>query len=238
MAVAFDKYANRGGYHWSESNPLRLRYNAPLVSRYRSVLSRIPREAGLILDFGCGDGYLAYLLAKQRPQAAVWGVDSEPEAIKIAALTALKKGNGKLQFVHSTDDVLPFGDSTFDTVVMADVIEHLPNPKAVLGDLCRVLEPGGVLIVTTPNRQKDFRWDVRHVKEYSGPELRAEIGTYFSDVSVYGSWPMRHMYSWRRKRMGRIILDLTSRVASNKFDTETSDPDESFGQLIAVARKV
>ena len=67
MQTTFDKYLTTGAYHWAEGSPLSWRYNAPLVARYRSVLRRIPAGATRILDVGCGDGYLTYLIAKRNP---------------------------------------------------------------------------------------------------------------------------------------------------------------------------
>ena len=46
---------------------------------------------------------------------------------------------------------LPYNDASFDVVLLVEVIEHLENHRAALGELVRILKPGGVLILTTPN---------------------------------------------------------------------------------------
>jgi hypothetical protein len=48
---------------------------------------------------------------------------------------------------------------------------------------------------------------------------------------------MSRVKMWRRKRAGRIALDLAARIGWNAFDSEIPDPDKSWGQLVAVARK-
>ena len=47
---------------------------------------------------------------------------------------------------------LPFGDRSFDVVLSTEVIEHTPDPKVAVHELCRVVRPGGLLVLTSPNR--------------------------------------------------------------------------------------
>jgi hypothetical protein len=67
-------------------------------------------------------------------------------------------------------------------------------------------------------------------------ELRSELEAFFSVDAVCGSWPMHHFKMWRRKRAGRIALDLAARTGWNVFDSEIGNPDQGYGQLIAVAK--
>jgi hypothetical protein len=106
----------------------------------------------------------------------------------------------------------------------------------MLQEVKRILAAGGSLIVTTPNRQAGSVWDVRHVREYTARELRRELEAFFRVEMIWGSWPMRYFKMWRRKGTGRFALDLAARTGWNVFDSEIGDPDESYGQLIAVAR--
>lgn len=234
MAIYFDKYAARGAYHWRETSPFQYIYNAPLVSRYKSVLKRIPPEAKEILDVGCGDGYFACLIAKAFPKSAVTGLDADVSGIEIARQRALSISNVGFEFSDKT--ALPFEDQRFDVIIMADVIEHLTNVKGMVSELRRILIPSGLMIITTPNRQIGSKWDDRHVFEFNGEELRTEIASQFHDVEVYGSWPMHHIRAWRRKRLRRLLLDLTARLGWNVFDREVRDPDASYGQLLLAAR--
>jgi len=236
MQATFDKYVTTGAYHWAEGSPLNWRYNAPLIARYRSVLRRIPAGATRILDVGCGDGYLSCLIAKGNPRAHITGIDDEESGIRQANSMTARTGLRNLEFRHVPAGLIPFGDAEFPVVVLADVIEHVPQVPAMLRELKRVLAGGGVLIVTTPNRQPGSVWDVRHVKEYTPRELRSELEAFFSVDVVCGSWPMHHFRMWRRKRAGRIALDLAARTGWNVFDSEIGNPDQGYGQLIAVAK--
>jgi SAM-dependent methyltransferase len=117
------------------------------------------------------------------------------------------------------------------------VIEHLTDIDGVLQEMHRVLRPGGKLIVTTPNRQEGRKWDPRHVKEFTASELATKLSTYFKVDKVYGSWPMHHFNAWRGKRLGRVWLEIQTRLGRNVFDEEVANPTSAYGQLTAVAYK-
>jgi len=97
-----------------------------------------------VLDVGCMTGYLAHFL--QLNGNIVSGVDLLASAINIA-----NQNNINAQVCDIDNQPLPFGDSIFDVVVFSEVIEHLVDPIFVLNQIYRVLKPGGMLIVSTPN---------------------------------------------------------------------------------------
>lgn len=101
----------------------------------------------IVLDVGCWTGQfekLAYKISKK-----IVGIDPKAEAIKLA-----KKELPKVDFLIAGADKLPFSNSYFDTVLMMDVIEHLPKESeiSVLKEIRRVIKPGGILIISTPNK--------------------------------------------------------------------------------------
>ena len=96
-----------------------------------------------ILDLGCGDGKIAEELIKKGHE--VDGLDSSGYAVN----EAKKKGiNAVLGDVEST---LPFAESSFDLVLLLDVLEHLYDQEVVLKNIYEVLKPGGQLIISYPN---------------------------------------------------------------------------------------
>ena len=107
----FDKYRTTGAYHWAEGSPFNLRYNAPLIARYRSVLRRIPAGASRILDVGCGDGYLTYLIAKSNPRARITGIDDEESGIGQANAMTARTGLSNLEFLQVPAGATPFRDN-------------------------------------------------------------------------------------------------------------------------------
>jgi 2-polyprenyl-3-methyl-5-hydroxy-6-metoxy-1,4-benzoquinol methylase len=234
MAVDFDKYKVDGAIHWAQTNRMGLKYNAPLVSRYSSVLKRVPLNARIVLDIGCGDGYLSCQMARRLPRAHIIGIDADSVGIEFARQKALENGLANVRFMVSKSDTLPFAPNDFDVTLMTDVIEHLPRPGDLLAEIVRVLKPGGVAIITTPNRQDASKWDERHDREYTGPELSSELAAYFLSVQIFGTWPMKAVIAWKAKGFGRIYLDLAARLGFNHFEAETPNPSSDYGQLTAV----
>ena len=109
-----------------------------------------PMIRGDVLDIGCKHGTLAMMLSEK---FEVVGVDKSVENIEIAESLALTKpiygdSADDLQFQQAEIQSLPFEDESFDTVILAQVIEHLRDPED-LKELMRVLRPDGCLIITT-----------------------------------------------------------------------------------------
>lgn len=102
-----------------------------------------------ILDLGCGMGGLAVALR----QAGARAVGHEPNRAYgvICALRAARYGLS-LPFVAAIGEALPFRDGAFDIVVCLDVLEHAESLDRTLGEIARVLTPGGHAIVTATNR--------------------------------------------------------------------------------------
>lgn len=108
------------------------------------VVDLIPGEARTVLDVGCGAGDNARLLKARG--VTVDGITlSEPEA-KIA------RGECRRVWLHNLEAGLP-GDAAgpYDAVLCSHVLEHICFPEKLMGDLYRVLSPGGSLVVALPN---------------------------------------------------------------------------------------
>ncbi len=100
---------------------------------------------GRVLDFGCGSGGMLRRIADR--SEACFGVDVDP--VRLANARRLTRADVR-PIVPGRP--LPFDDAQFDTVLLVEVIEHVPDERTVLAELSRVLRPGGRLLVTTPHR--------------------------------------------------------------------------------------
>lgn len=172
-ALPFEKYDQRPSLHWksyAEVEPFRQRADH-LAKMLRNLTPR-----GVAVDLGCGDGLYAHLLAKQGVETI--GFDPEPSAIEQAkAATQGQEYPGRPpRFERLAPGPLPLPDGAAGTVFMLDVIEHLPNPTAVLREASSLVAPGGHLIVSTPAWQYGGSSDpTYHVCEYTMPELERQI---------------------------------------------------------------
>jgi len=108
-----------------------------------------------ILDFGCGSGSSTVNLARMFPRSRIIGVELVPSFVGLARSRAAFYGHEHVTFMLSpSGDELPQDIGEVDHIVMSDVYEHLlPSERSsVMGTLWSVLKPGGVLFMTTPNR--------------------------------------------------------------------------------------
>jgi SAM-dependent methyltransferase len=105
------------------------------------ILSHIGRDTEL-LDLGAGAGILEDMNFRGLVNH-VAGIDPDPRVCENPYLDSAHVGYGEL---------LPYGDQSFDVVFADNVLEHLANPLAVFMEVQRVLRPGGVFMVKTPNR--------------------------------------------------------------------------------------
>lgn len=118
---------------------------------------RLDLEAGhKLLDLGCGFGRHAYEAAKRGAHVVACDM-SMPELIEVrntfsAMANAGQYDSSSVQTLQVSGDAtkMPFGDNSFDRIIVSEVLEHIPDDFAALAELARVLKPGGVLAVTVP----------------------------------------------------------------------------------------
>lgn len=128
-----------------------------LKRRARRVLMELKlRNGDRILDLGCGNGYYSYLLSKIPLNLEITGIDSHLNAI-IDARALIRKD--KATFIIGNAEKLPFPQNSFDKIIMSEIIEHVKDDIKVLKEAKRVLKMGGILVLTTPNKDYPFLWD-------------------------------------------------------------------------------
>lgn len=99
-----------------------------------------------VLDIGAGDGFVLDYIQKQRAVVSMYGLE-----ISESAITQGKIKNPNIIYIQgSADDVYPFANDRFDTLLMTDVIEHLLDIDTGLAQCSRVLKKNGNLIIITP----------------------------------------------------------------------------------------
>ncbi len=133
-----------------------------------TVPPAVPGQVRKVLDIGSGAGNMAHHLAHY---GSVVGIDYNPRPLAIAR-------QREVSSVQGVGDALPFGDDCFDIVALLDTVEHIPDELGVMGEVTRVLKPGGKVVVTVPA----FMWlwsyndEINdHERRYTAPELKLKL---------------------------------------------------------------
>jgi len=113
--------------------------------RLRYCLSDIANACGSVLEVGCGAGAMARAIKRGRPDLQVVGCDISQKAIGLA-----RQDPQGVSFDIGDAYGLPYRDSSFEAVVMFDVLEHLDEPGRSIREVVRVLSPGGLFHLFVP----------------------------------------------------------------------------------------
>jgi SAM-dependent methyltransferase len=137
-----------------------------------------------VLDIACGEGYGANLLAGHAQH--VIGVDLSERTVEHARKTYQRQN---LAFQVGACASIPLESASVDLVVSFETLEHHNEHQAMFAEIRRVLRPGGILLISTPDRrayseERDYR-DPFHLQELSEEEFRDLLGSSFRHVTMF-----------------------------------------------------
>jgi len=133
-----------------EINPLRLAW----------IQSLVPLAGKKVLDVGCGGGILSDAMARQGAQ--VLGVDLAVRSLKVAQLHAMEAGTQGVEYQEiSAENLAAEQAGSFDVVTCMEMLEHVPDPAAIVQACAKLVKPGGWVFFSTLNRNpKSFLFAV------------------------------------------------------------------------------
>jgi 2-polyprenyl-3-methyl-5-hydroxy-6-metoxy-1,4-benzoquinol methylase len=134
-----------------------------------------------VLDFGCGSGYGTHMLSENAK--SIVGVDISSEAVDYAKK---EYNSSNLSFMTISE----LGNEKFDVITSFQVIEHVPNDHEYTAKLSKLLNPGGILIISTPDKKNRLfkyiqqPWNIFHLKEYTPESLKKLLVKHFKKVEI------------------------------------------------------
>ena len=123
-----------------EINPLRLEW----------INARVPLAGKRVIDIGCGGGILAESMAKKG--ANVTGIDLSEKALKVADLHSLESGVQVRYQLIAAEAMAEQEAGQYDVVTCMEMLEHVPDPAAIVRACAALVKPGGQLFFSTLNR--------------------------------------------------------------------------------------
>lgn len=173
-----------------------------------------------VLDVASGEGYGSHLLA--RDAASVVGVDLSADAV-LHATSRYPAAN--LKYVAASCIQIPEPDASFDVIVSFETLEHIMEHEAFLREVDRLLAPGGMFIISSPNRvEYSDRTGYKnefHVKELDRVELKTLLEPYFPAQQWFAQRAAFHSMVWPVDAVANSAVALTA-------DGESGFPAEVY----------
>lgn len=163
---------------------------------HRYLFAREHVAGKRVLDVASGEGYGSALLAEWAN--SVTGVDISSDAVRHAGERYGSAAN--LKYLCASCARIPLPDASFDVIVSFETIEHMTEHEAFMAEVERLLAPGGLFIISSPNRveytDRTGYKNEFHVKELDGPELRALLNAHFPAQHWFAQRPCFHSMLW------------------------------------------
>lgn len=152
---------------------------------HRYALARDFAAGKVVLDIACGEGYGSAVLAGVATR--VYGVDIAPDAI---AHAKAKYQRSNVEFLTGGCADIPLADGAVDLVVSFETIEHHTEHEEMFAEIKRVLRPGGLMIMSSPDKreytERANHANAYHVKELYAEEFQRLAERYFAHVVILG----------------------------------------------------
>jgi SAM-dependent methyltransferase len=173
-----------------------------------------------VLDLGCGAGRHAFEALRRGARVVAFDYD-EAELKDVAAMAAEMDQAGDIPAVGGSTTTrgdatrLPFPDGSYDRIIAAEVLEHIPDDETAIRELARVLRPGGTMAVTVPAWLAErICWALSeeyhapfveggHVRIYTASDLRAKLrGAGLEPRGAHHAHGIHAPYWWLRCAVG------------------------------------
>ncbi len=144
------KFSAKAAHWWDPTGELRTLHQVnPVRIQFICEFSKIQGQR--IVDVGCGGGILSEALAREG--AEVLGIDLAEELIEVARLHALEQGVETVRYEKiSAESLAEREPENFDIATCMEMLEHVPRPASLVGALAHLVKPGGMVFVSTLNR--------------------------------------------------------------------------------------
>jgi len=251
--IIFNKYEIRGeDYHYKQinkNNPFT--FNAYVYARYirqvfllkKNLKNKDCENQSLnLLDMGCGDGVLTFLIKKHIPEYKfnIYGIDLSEKALKTAK-NKIPEGNFVKSGVYETN----FQDNFFDVIISSDVIEHVKYPEKMLEEAKRTAKHNAIIIFGTPVRYTEKPIDRMHEHEFFPEEFKNLFSKYFSNADIVLSHQLYYLLKYRKSlkifsrkiRLNKYLFYVKTLLFRNPFLKKSKRINALYSYMYVTAIK-
>ena len=185
-----------------------------------------------VLDVGCSQGILPLLLGREGKK--VTGLDISAKAIEEANSHLQKEESHtkeNISFLHANFMNYDFKDKKYDTIIIAEVLEHLTNPKQFVDKAATLLKENGIVIVTVPFGINDFI-DHKQTFYLLEPLKMLEENFQVDNISVLGKWIgfVSKLTKAQNKQLSNKVINYLEILEKNFFNIERKLTDENLSK--------
>lgn len=209
----YENESHKDSYRESQAgeHPFFLSFHNARMRTLSRLFKKYIKPSSRVLDVG--SGYSMFFLIGENWQFEITCCD-----IDIPALEKMRELKPEWDWVVADAQNLPWEDNHFDAVYAGEIIEHVPVPESALREWGRVLKPGGILILTTPNKDRMLsraRGEAvpvhnEHIRELSLKEIKSLLENSGFEILDKTGIYLEFLINWWRPRSMRADI-LTSR---------------------------
>lgn len=188
---------------------------------------------GIVADCACGIGYASHIILSNDKVKKYYGIDTDNQAIEYAKKNATKHAEFSTGSILS----LPFEESSIDTFISLETLEHLHEPEKAIAEIRRVLKNDGVFICSVPTQHYEKRCtdtygkNPYHVQEFSLTRLENILSSVFINISIA-------VMTQELVSSVNILSEETSNTAQLSVINEHSFMDGSFIAISTNGQKI
>lgn len=159
------------------------------LARLKFMAKMLDLRAKRVLEFGCGTGFNIGFIKSEMGASRVAGFDNSQGTI---ALAKQQFPGAEVAVGDACNPLLDISPGNWDAIVSFEVLEHVPDMPAFLANMRRHLRTGGVVLISTPNREvfssgnEPSPMNREHIKELSATELVDLVRPFFTNVELWG----------------------------------------------------
>lgn len=186
------------------------RFYSPITKkRYEELLSEFEtyKQTGRILDIGAGYGF--FLEEAKNKGWDVYGTELTDEVVSICEQKGITMHKGELKTAG-------FPDNHFDVIVMIEAIEHVTNVGEMIGEVYRILRPGGLVYITTPNFNALNRYRLKE---------KYDVISYPLHLSYFTPGTLKKLFEKRNFKTQSIK---SSGISRTRYKTSTGQSNQAY----------